>query len=145
MWPLLLQCSLTGKAQEICASLPLEQSLDYEVVKAHELVLEAYRQKFQAQAKTARQTHMEFARQKRSLFEKWCLSSKITTFEQLQELILLEDFKSCLSEGIIHLNEQKVTALLDAAALADEFVLTHRHVFPSVCSSNIPLTSKNNV
>ncbi|KAI2665219.1 Retrovirus-related Pol polyprotein from transposon 17.6 [Labeo rohita] len=148
MWALLLQCSFTGKAQEICASLPIEQSLDYEVVKtavlrAYELVPEAYRQKFRAHAKSVRQTHMEFAREKRALFEKWCLSSKITTFEQLQKLILLEDFKSCLSEGVVvHLNEQKVTALLDAAVLA-EFVLTHRNVFTSVRLSNIPLASKN--
>lgn len=40
MWALLLQCSLTGKAQEICTSLPIEQSLDYEVVKT--AVLRAY-------------------------------------------------------------------------------------------------------
>lgn len=57
MWALLLQCSLTGKAQEICASLPIEQSLDYEVLKAavlraYELVPEAYRQKFRKHAKS---------------------------------------------------------------------------------------------
>ncbi len=134
MWALLLQCSLTGKAQEICASLPIEQSLDYNVLKAavlreYELVPEAYHQKFRAHAKSARQTHVEFAREKRVMFEKWCLSSKTTTFEQLQELILLEDFKTCLPEGVVvHLNERKVTSLLDATVLADEFVLTHRNV-----------------
>lgn len=149
MWALLLQCSLTGKAQEICASLPIEQSLDYEVVKtavlrAYELVPEAYRQKFRAHAKTARQTHVEFAREKRVLFEKWCLSSKITSFEQLQELLLLEDFKSCLPESVVvHLNEQKVTTLSDAAVLADEFVLTHRNIFSSVRPSKTLFANKN--
>ncbi len=87
---------------------------------------------------------MEFAREKRVMFEKWCLSSKTTTFEQLQELILLEDFKTCLPEGVVvHLNERKVTSLLDAAVLADEFVLTHRNVFPAGRSSNIPFANKN--
>lgn len=87
---------------------------------------------------------MELVREKRVMFEKWCLSSKTTTFEELRELILLEDFKSCLPEGVVvHLNERKMTSLLDAAVLADEFVLTHRNVFPSVRSSNIPFANKN--
>lgn len=64
------------------------------------------------------------------MFEKWY---KTTTFEELRELILLEDFKTCLPEGVlIHLNERKVTSLLDAAVLSDEFVLMHRNVLPSV-------------
>ena len=51
IWTSLLQCVLVGKAQEIYASVPLEQSVDYEVVKAailkaYELVPEAYRQRF---------------------------------------------------------------------------------------------------
>ncbi len=51
VWPLLLQCKLTGKAQEVCATLSLEDSLNYDMVKvailrAYELVPEAYRQRF---------------------------------------------------------------------------------------------------
>ncbi len=51
VWPLLLQCKLTGKAQEVCAALSLQDSLDYDVIKtailrAYELVPEAYRQRF---------------------------------------------------------------------------------------------------
>lgn len=50
MWALLLQSNLVGKAQEVCAALPVEESLDYEIVKstvlrAYELMPEAYRQK----------------------------------------------------------------------------------------------------
>ncbi len=137
MWALLLQCNLSGKAQGVSAALPIEQSLDYDLVKsavlrAYELVPEAYRQKFRSHAKTARQTYVEFAREKKALFEKWCFSSKISTFVQLQELILLEDFKACVPESVVvHLNEQKVQALTDAAIIADEFVLTHRNVFSS--------------
>ena len=32
-WSLLLQCKLVGKAQEACASLSIEDSLDYKVLK----------------------------------------------------------------------------------------------------------------
>ncbi len=129
------QCNLIGKAQEVCAALPIEASLDYDTVKAavlraYELVPEAYRQKFRACSKQAKQTYVEFAREKKTLFERWCLASKITTFEELQELVLLEDFKTCVPESVVvHLNEQKVTKLSDAGVLADEFTLTHRTVF----------------
>lgn len=33
MWALLLQCNLSGKAQEVTAALPIEQSLDYDAIK----------------------------------------------------------------------------------------------------------------
>lgn len=51
VWSLLLQCKLVGKAQEACAALSIEDSLVYDkvegaILKAYELVPEAYRQKF---------------------------------------------------------------------------------------------------
>ncbi len=147
MWALLLQCSLTGKAQEVCSALPIESSLDYDTIKAavlrvYELVPEAYRQKFRRYEKAARQSYVEFAREKRILFDKWCFSSKITTLEQLQELILLEDIKNCVPENlVVHLNEQKVACLSNAAVLADEFVLTHRTVFPAARQLKFPSSS----
>lgn len=106
MWALLLQCSLTGKAQEVCSALPIEGSLDYETVKsavlrAYELVPEAYRQKFRGHMKTVKQTFVEFVREKRVLFEKWCLSSRVTSLEEIQELILLEEFKNCVPANIV--------------------------------------------
>ncbi len=137
MWALLLQCSLTGKAQEVCSALPIEGSLDYKTVKsavlwAYELVPEAYRQKFRGHVKTVKQTYVEFLREKRVLFEKWCLSSRVTSLEEIRELILLEEFKNCVPANIVvYLNEQKVTSLANAAVLADEFVLTHKNVFSS--------------
>ncbi len=131
IWPLLLQCKLLEKAQEVCSALMLEQSLDYDVIKAavlraYELVPEAYCQKFRRHVKIPNQTFVEFAREKTTLFEKWCNASKVTTFEQLKELILVEEFKNCISEKIVYLNEQKVSSLADAAVFADEFVLTHK-------------------
>lgn len=87
MWPLLLQCKLTGKTQDVCATLSLEDSLNYDVVKAailrvYELVPEAYRQRF---IQNSSQTFIEFAGEKGILFDKWCMSSKIADFKTLQE------------------------------------------------------------
>ncbi|KAL0153990.1 hypothetical protein M9458_050705, partial [Cirrhinus mrigala] len=149
IWPLLLQCKLVGKAQEVCSALTIEQSLDYDSVKAavlraYELVPEAYRQKFRKHVKNPSQTFVEFAREKTTLFEKWCTASKITTLEQLKELILVEEFKNCISEKIVvYLNEQKASSLSEAAIFADEFVLTHKVAFTSPRSSRRTVVERN--
>ncbi len=149
VWPLLLQCKLVGNAQEVCSALTLEQSLDYDamenaVLRAYELVPEAYRQKFRNYVKSPGQTFVEFARDKSNLFEKWCTANKVTTLEQLRELILLEDFKNSLPEKIvIYLNEQKVSTLTGAAVFSDEFVLTHRVVFSSPTKRNSTVRTRN--
>ncbi len=52
------------------------------------------------------------------------------SFEQLKELILLEDFKNCVPENVVvHLNDQKIMTLSEAAVISDEFMLTHKTVF----------------
>lgn len=137
VWTLLLQCRLVGKAMEVFSTLSLEDSLKYETVKAsilraYELVPEAYRQKFRNHRKSSNQTYVEFAREKGVLFDKWCASSQAEDFSTLRELMLLEDFKKCVPERtVLYLNEQKVTTLASAAVLADEFALTHKGVFSS--------------
>ena len=134
-WSLLLQCKLVGKAQEVCASLSIEDSLNYKILKktvlqAYELVPEAYRQKFRNSEKTANQTYVEFVRDKSVLFDKWCQACNVKTVAEMRELILLEEFKKCLPERIVvYLNEQKETSVTKAAVLADEFILTHKSVF----------------
>lgn len=68
----------------------------------------------------------------------------VTTLEHLQELVLLEEFKNCVPESVVvHLNDQKVTSLADAAVLADEFALTHKSVFTTVRRNLVPLTSES--
>ncbi|XP_077954043.1 uncharacterized protein LOC144391290 [Gasterosteus aculeatus] len=135
VWPLLLQCKLTGKAQEVVASLSLEESGQYDLVKAavlraYELVPEAYRQRFRNHRKSSNKTFVEFARDKESLFDRWCAASKASTYATLRELTLLEDFKSHLPDDIVvHLNEQKVATVAHAAVMADEYALTHKTVF----------------
>ncbi|XP_026019876.1 uncharacterized protein LOC113020278 [Astatotilapia calliptera] len=135
VWPLLLQCKLVGKAQEVYSALSLEESLKYDVVKsailaAYELVPEAYRQRFHNHKRTANQTFVEFACEKATLVDRWITASKVPDYNSLRELILLEEFKNGLPERIVvHLNEQKVSTLKEAAVIADEFVLTHKTVF----------------
>lgn len=114
MWAILLQCKLTGEAQEACSSLSVKDSLVHEKVKTailrvYELVPEAYRQRFRSLRKTAGQTYADFAREKRILFDRWCSTCKAEDLPSVRELMLLEEFKNCLLERtVVYLNEQKV-------------------------------------
>ena len=132
-WVLLLQSVLVGKAQEIYGSLSVEQSSNYEhvkeaILKAYELVPEAYRQKFRNYLKYDSKTHVEFAREKENLFNRWCHSKEIgQDFKKLKQMVLLEEFKDKVRPDIrSHLDEQKVEELEKAAVMADDYALTHK-------------------
>lgn len=95
---LMLQCVLTGKAQEAYAALTSEVCKNYvkvkaAVLKAYELVLEAYRQLFRNWRKSDRQTHVEFAQDLVVQFSRWCSASNVESFEELCNLVVLEQFK----------------------------------------------------
>ncbi|KAK7166228.1 hypothetical protein R3I93_006107 [Phoxinus phoxinus] len=135
VWALMLQCKLSGKAQEVCASLSLEESVQYDAVKtailrAYELVPEHYRQRFRSTKKGTSQTYVEFVREKGILFDRWIKACKVTDYNSLRELLLIEEFKNCVPERTaLYLNEQKVSTVQQAAVLADEYALMHKTVF----------------
>jgi len=126
-------CSvLVGKAQEIYAALTLDQSSEYEIVKAtilnaYKLVPEAYWQRFRESKKSTNQTYVEFARDKERLFDRWCASMGVDNFKKFRELVLLKEFKNCFPNEIkTYLEEQKMTTLHQAAVSSDDNYLTHR-------------------
>ena len=132
-WVLLLQSVLVGKAQEIYGSLSVEQSSNYEhvkeaILKAYELVPEAYRQKFRNYLKYDSKTHVEFARENENLFNRWCHSKEIgQDFKKLKQMVLLEEFKDKVRPDIrSRLDEQKMEELEKAAIMADDYALTHK-------------------
>ena len=132
-WALLLQSVLVGKAQEIYGSLSVEQSSKYEhvkeaILKAYKLVPEAYRQKFRNYLKYDSKRHVEFAREKENLFNRWCHSKEIgQDFNKLKQMVLLEEFKDKVRPDIrSHLDEQKGEELEKAAIMADDYALTHK-------------------
>ena len=125
-WMLLLQSFLVGKAQEVYSGMSIEQSSQYNhvktaILKAYELVPEAYRQNFRNYKKGEKQTYTEFAREKEALF---------TLLEKWQEKKL--EFKACVPVNIkTYIDEQKATTLQQAAVLADDYSLMHRGAFHS--------------
>ena len=132
MWALLIQSALTGKAREVFSSLSLEDSNDYDLLKqrvlrSYELVPEAYRQQFRNKNKTSEQTHMEFAREKEQLLNRWLNSKEVTTLDQLKQVILIEEFKTQLHADIkTYLDDKKVDNIHTAASAADDYSLTHK-------------------
>ena len=135
-WTLLLQSVVIGKAREIYTQLSIEQSSYYDkvkelILKAYELVPEAYRQKFRDCRKEPNQTHVEFARIKEQLFDRLCYSKKVgSDHEKLRQLMLVEDTKWCINSDVsAFLNEKEVENLDVAARLADDYSLTHKTSF----------------
>ena len=132
MWTTLLQSKLVGRAQKVYGTLNEDLSVEYETVKevilrAYELVPEAYRQRFREFRKLPTQTYVEFARVKRQTFLEWLKSKCVNDFEKLQELILVEEFKSCLPREMkVHLEELKLDSLQEVAIASDEYALTHK-------------------
>ena len=95
------------------------------------MVPEAYRQKFRNCKKENEKTHVEFARTREQLFDRWCSSKKIgSDHEKLRQLMLVEEFKRCINSDIkSFLDEKQVETLEAAARFADDYALTHKVSF----------------
>lgn len=136
-WPeedqvILLQSVLVGKAQEAYSSLSPEHALSYKAVKeailkAYELVPEAYRLKFRTWKLQDRQSHVEFAREMTLHFERWRNAAGANNYESLCDLMALERFKNSVSENVsTYITERKASTGSEAAVLADEYVLIRK-------------------
>ena len=135
-WTLFLQSVVIGKAREIYTQLSLEQSSDYDkvkelILKTYELVPEAYRQKFRDCRKEHDQTHVEFARTKEQLFDRWCSSKEAgSDHARLRQRMLVEEFKRCINSDVKACLDKKEVETLDLAArLADDYSLIHKASF----------------
>ena len=126
VWMLLLHSVLVGKARVVYSAMLLEHNSQYDLVKkavlkAYELVPEAYRQNFKNYKKIDKQTYTEFASEKEALLNRWCASKEVAKdFEKLRQLILIEEFKACVPANIkTYIDEQKATTLHQTVVLAD--------------------------
>ena len=133
-WVTLIAPNLTGEAQKAYVNLEQPDGEDYAAVKAailrtYELVPEAYRQRFRDIKPAKEQTYTGFARQQHDACMKWLRASNVTTYDQLVELIRLEQFKISMPKAIqTHLNDARVSTVRDAAEMADHYVLVHKEV-----------------
>lgn len=131
-WPILVQSSFEGKAQEAYATLDALKSTDYEQVKqavllAYEVVPEGHRQRFRSLQRKPGETYLDLIRHQEAAFERWLRGTEVYTYAELKELILLEQFKSSIPRHIqIHLNDKEVKGVRKAAILADSYELVHK-------------------
>ena len=137
-WPdsvrtLMLSSVLTGRAQEVYSAMSSPECEDYvkvkdAILKAYERVPEFYRQRFRTWEKGYKQTHLEFVRDLKLFFSRWCAAAEVDDYDSLRELIVLEQFKDSVPERVAtHISEQKVRKVLEAAAIADDYVLIHQN------------------
>ena len=101
------------------------------ILKAYELVPEAYRQQFRSSQKQNSQTFTDFSREKEAQLDRWCTAKEVgRDFDKLCQLILLEEFKGSLPPQVkTYLDERKVENLHQAAIMVDDYSLTHKSTF----------------
>ena len=103
-WVWILRPKLTGKASKVCRNL--ENTTEYQSVKqaildAFSISIEGYRQNFRNKTKFTTQTYVEFAPEKLREFRKWLKSAAVTTFAELENLIVFEEFKRKLPLNVM--------------------------------------------
>lgn len=129
-WTWLIKPKLNGKALSVLDRV--ENNTDYDVVKkailaAYSVTTERYRQNFRNMNKATTQTFLEFASEKLRALKKWLKSASVTTYDDLVNLIALEEFKRKIPHSImLHITDKDETELLKAAEVADLFSLVHR-------------------
>ncbi|XP_066976776.1 uncharacterized protein [Macrobrachium rosenbergii] len=151
-WTTLIQSKLVGRAQKVYVTLEEDLSSDYEsvkaiVLKAYELVPEAYRQRFRNLQKCREQTFVEFARSKEQYASDWLKSKEVVDFDKLKELMLVEEFKRCVPDKLkVHLEELKLDTIQEVAIASDEYYLSHKHELEGVTinKSSWVRTGRNN-
>ena len=144
-WSTLLQSVLIGKAAEVYSALAIADSSDYDkvkaaILKAYQLIPEAYRQRFRRYKKFDNQTFVEFAREKEDLFDQWLRSQEVDNFQNFRQLILVEEFKDCVHQDLrTHLEDKNVRTLDEAAVISDTYTLSHKKNFWSKNQSSSSL------
>ena len=139
-WPLdkytiLLQSALKGKANKTYTALSPEQTSDYQfakesILKAYQLIPEAYRQKFRNYKKENDKRMWNLVERKKDCWIGGAIVKRLRkNYERIRQMFLLEEFKNCVHPAIKnYITEQKASTLSKAAEMADEYFLSHKHL-----------------
>ncbi|XP_076041902.1 uncharacterized protein LOC143025778 [Oratosquilla oratoria] len=135
-WCVLVQTALVGKARSSYLSLSSEDQSQYSVVKdtvlkAYLCTPEFYRQKFRNCFRGNHQSYLEYGNSVNRLFNRWLSASGIETYEELKELIALEQYVKGIPPDVrTYLLEKEVSTIDRAATLAENYTLTHKSSKP---------------
>ena len=128
-WALLVQRALKGKAQHAFAAL--DTAMDYEALKTAVLaayggVPEEYRRKFRSYQRLPGESHLDLCRRQNILLTRWLNACNIDSMEALKELVLMEQFRNCISRDLsVYLLERETKEVQKAAKLADAWEVIH--------------------
>ena len=129
-WVWLIKPKLSEKALTVTNNI--ENNTDYTTVKeailkAYSITTEGYRQAFRNHVKMQYQTYTEFASEKTRALKRWLKSASVTTFDQLLNIVALEEFLRRVPHSIkVHIIDREETDLNKAAQLADNYALIHK-------------------
>ncbi len=146
-WAVYLAALLRGKALDVYARLPTDQSNNYDVLKdallrRYNKTEEGYKQQFHTCKAETGESPQQFIVRLTSYLSKWIKLAKINeTFEGLQTLIVREQFLSTCSKDLeVFLRERAITDLTVLAKLAEQYLDAHKHSSLSA-NSRTPVTT----
>ncbi|XP_062837006.1 trichohyalin-like [Anolis carolinensis] len=127
-WMLYLRPQICGKLLEIYGDVPEELHRDYNFFKKQvqqklQLTPEFYRLKFRSLRKEKAQSFSEVASKQAQLFDSWLRTSEVETFQQLRELIKLEQlFQLVPSDYRWLVQDRKPSTANEAASMTDQLI-----------------------
>ena len=118
---------LSGKSLQVYANLDHPEDYDFaktQILNAHAVTPENYRQKFRNLVKSKTQSYVEFAMEKLRYYNKWLNAVNVTTFSELVNLMVLEEWKNKLPFPLLRYVEEKdERELVKVAEMADAHAL----------------------
>ncbi|XP_077133718.1 uncharacterized protein LOC143788177 [Ranitomeya variabilis] len=126
-WARYLTPGLRGKALEAFAALPQEQDGDYEATKQalvtkYQLTPEVYRRKFRNLQRGPHDRYGDVVHELRTHFHQWIQGLSVTTFKQLEDLMIKEQFLHlCPAEVRQFVMYQEPKDVTKAAQIADAY------------------------
>lgn len=129
-WATRLATLLKGKAAEVYAQLPLDQSEDYQALKLallakYKLNAETYRRRFRTIRKDTGETFAQMIVRMTTLLKRWiCLAGKTAdSYKDLEDLILYEQLLNVSGPELeLFLRQNDPKNVTEAAVFADRFV-----------------------
>uniref|UniRef100_A0ABM5G5P2 SCAN box domain-containing protein n=1 Tax=Pogona vitticeps TaxID=103695 RepID=A0ABM5G5P2_9SAUR len=121
----IMRSLISGSLAEVYAEMPVELMKDFAEFKKlvfarHGINAEQLRQRFRSLTKKPEQTFTQVGAQLVRLLEKWLSQEGTETFQQLKDLIALEQFYSVLhGELKFQVRERKPKSVAEAAEIAD--------------------------
>ncbi|XP_078239566.1 uncharacterized protein LOC144585994 [Pogona vitticeps] len=121
----IMRSLISGSLAEVYAEMPEELMKDFAEFKKlvfarHGINAEQLRQRFRSLTKKPEQTFTQVGAQLVRLLEKWLLQEGTETYEQLKDLIALEQFYSVLQGELkFQVRERKPKSVAAAAEIAD--------------------------